>query len=178
MWDLMSLYICNLFICIKTHIYNLLITFAFSKLFCFESQRMILEGFICRQPQSCVGRWSALQVPGQVNENNPCWMPGGRGAVGLALRELSALEAQGPSAGWQHTHLPAARFQEEIWAQNVQPSLSVHPGLGGGVLNVKRGRHLPLLAEEDLFPGLGGEANLLGVMRHLRRRQRQKRRTA
>lgn len=73
----MSLYICNLFICIKTHIYNLLITFAFSKLFCFGSQRMILEGFICGQPQSCVGRWSALQVPGQVNVTIPAGCLGG-----------------------------------------------------------------------------------------------------
>ena len=40
------------------------------------------------------------------------------------------------------------------------------------VLNVKRGWHLPILGEENLFLGFGGEAHLLGIMQHLRRRQR------
>lgn len=59
---------------------------------------MILEGFICEQPQSCVGQRSALQVPCQFNITIPagCW--GVRGAVGLALRELSAFTTEGPSA--------------------------------------------------------------------------------
>ena len=38
---------------------------------------MILEGFICEQPQSCVGQWSALQVPRQVNVTVPAGCLGG-----------------------------------------------------------------------------------------------------
>lgn len=62
--------------------------------------------------------------------------------------------------------------------------MSNHHGLftlvweGVDVLNAKHGWHLPLLAEENLFLGFGGEAKLLGIMQHLRRRQRWKERTA
>ena len=59
---------------------------------------MILEGFICEQPRSCVGQWSALQVSCQFNVTvcTGCW--GVRGAVGLALTEISAFTTEGPSA--------------------------------------------------------------------------------
>lgn len=40
---------------------------------------MILEGFICEQPQSCVGQRSALQVPCQFNIT----IPAGRRGLGL-----------------------------------------------------------------------------------------------